>query len=424
VRFHQQRDELLAEVHARPSTPLEPPMLVTRLAALSQLGGAELDRAHMADLCRRFDHAEPGPGMRWCALDTGQWQLRWERHSEFSSWTFLRPLQDGDTDALRDVPADWLENVPGSVLVLTTVQLGRGSPRAAMSGRPADEIGVELLGGAASLTTDLRADAAGMTRFRLDMRVVDPVLAGRLTLAVIEIETYRLMALLAFPVATEAASQLRELEAEAEALAARLAEDLGVEDDRSLLTRLVALSGRMEALSASTGFRFAAAQAYYGIVLGRIHSLRETPLPGMQAMGEFMDRRLGPAMRTCQSVAERERGVIARIARAGQMLNTRIELVTQAINADLLHSMDRRALAQLHLQRTVEGLSVVAISYYAVALLAFPLAGLKQLWPGLSPALVAGALAPLVVAAVWLMLSRVRRRLDQVDAPDQRRGVA
>jgi uncharacterized membrane-anchored protein len=252
-----------------------------------------------------------------------------------------------------------------------------------------------------------------MTRYRLRLRTEDPVLTGRLALTVIEIETYRMMALLAFPVAVSAAGQLQELESEAEALAARLADDLGVEDDRALLTRLVALSGRMEQLSASTTFRFAAGQAYHGIVLGRIQSLRETPLPGMQGMGEFMDRRLGPAMRTCVSVAERERGVIARIARAGQMLNTRIELVTQAINADLLHSMDRRTLAQLHLQRTVEGLSVVAISYYALALLSFPLAALLKMRPEIDEYLAKAALAPIVVLIVWALLARVRRRIDK-----------
>ena len=423
MRFHQQRDQLLGEVHARPSTPLEPPMLVTRLAALSSLGADDLDRMHMADLCRRYGHAEPAPGARWCALDAGPWQLRWERHSEFSSWTFSRPFAGGADDALAGLPGDWLADIPGPVLVLTTVHLVESdADQPAEPGRQAEEIGVELLGGAATLTTDLRADAAGMTHFRLSMRVSDPVLAGRLALTVIEIETYRLMALLAFPVATAAASQLREFEQEAEALAARLAEDLGVEDDRSLLSRLVALSGRMEALSASTNFRFAAGQAYHGIVLGRIQSLRETPLAGMQGIGEFMDRRLGPAMRTCQSIAERERGVIARIARAGQMLNTRIELVTQAINADLLHSMDKRTLAQLRLQRTVEGLSVVAISYYAVALLGFPIAALTKLRPGVYPTLTAGLLAPLVVLIVWLSLARIRRRLDRAETKAEQQG--
>ncbi|HEX8402745.1 MAG TPA: DUF3422 domain-containing protein [Allosphingosinicella sp.] len=414
MRFHDQREQLLAEVHARPSTPLDAPMLVTRLAALSSLGADDLDRAHMADLCRRFGHAGPAEKMRWCALDAGAWQLRWERHSEFSSWTFSRPAAAEASDALQDVPADWLAEMPGPVLVLTTVVLEHADATQPPPAYPeSDEIGVDLLDGAATLTTDLRADDAGMTRYRLRLRTEDPVLTGRLALTVIEIETYRMMALLAFPVAVSAAGQLQELESEAEALAARLADDLSVEDDRALLTRLVALSGRMEQLSASTTFRFAAGQAYHGIVLGRIQSLRETPLPGMQGMGEFMDRRLGPAMRTCVSVAERERGVIARIARAGQMLNTRIELVTQAINADLLHSMDRRTLAQLHLQRTVEGLSVVAISYYALALLSFPLAALLKMRPEIDEYLAKAALAPIVVLIVWALLARVRRRIDK-----------
>lgn len=412
MQFHDQRAALLAEVHARPSTPLEMPALVTRIAALSGQGRDDDDRAHMAALCRQLGRPEPGPGMRWCALDAGKWVLRWERHSEFSSWTFSRRGSD-ETDALSDVPADWLAGVPGPVLVLTTVEIRAADGRVlSVAADRHDEIGTDLLDGAASLTTDLRADGAGMTHFRLDMHQADPVLAGRLALTVIEIETYRLMALLAFPVAGEAARQLRELEAEAEALAGRLADELGVEDDRALLTRLVALSGRMEALGARTNFRFAAGRAYHEIVLDRIASLQESALPGLQTIGGFMERRLAPAMRTCASVAERERAAIARIARAGQMLNTRIELVTQAINADLLHSMDRRALAQLKLQRTVEGLSVAAISYYLLSLLSYVFQALGKTWPGFDPVIAAALAAPLLVAIVWLAISRLRRSID------------
>lgn len=416
MHFHQLRDALLAEVHARPSTPVEPPMLVTRVAALSGQAGAEADRNHMVALCRRFAQAEPAPGMRWCALDAGSWQLRWERHSEFSSWTFQRRPsgRDGPEDALAGVPGDWLAALPGPVLVLTTIELGDGAGEPAAAPGPRHEaIGVRLLGGAATLETDLRPDRSGMTRFRLDMAVVDPVLAGRLVLSVLEIETYRLMALLAFPVAGEAAAELRELEAEAEALAARLADDLGVEDDRALLTRLVALSGRVEALGARTNFRFAAGRAYHSIVLDRIASLQEEPLPGLQTVGGFMERRLAPAMRTCQSVAEREAAALARIGRAGQMLNTRIELVTQAINAELLASMDRRASAQLRLQRTVEGLSVAAISYYLVALLSYGFTAAGEAWPAFDPTLAAALAAPLVVLAVWLTIARIRRSIDR-----------
>jgi len=413
MQLHPLRDRLLAEVHARPSTPIDPPMHVARVAALSGQDGAERDRLHMASLCRAIGAEPPEDRARWCSADGGGWQLRWERHSEFSSWTLLRRPDAPDDAVLAPLPPDWVAEIPGEVMVMTSVDLRHDLPGARPNLARQDAIGSALLGGAATLHTDLRPDAAGRTRFDVRLRTEDPVLIGRLTLSLLEIETYRLMALLAFPVAGEAATQLREIEAEAGSLAGRMSEELGIEDDRALLSRLVTLSGRMEALSASTGFRFAAGNAYYEIVQNRIASLAEAPLPGMQTIGQFMERRLGPAMRTCATVADRESAVIARIARAGQMLNTRIELVTQAINADLLDSMNRRTLAQLRLQRTVEGLSVAAIAYYLLSLLAYPLRAAARRWSGFDETLAAALLAPILVLAVWLSVRRLRKKIDR-----------
>lgn len=412
MNFHPLRDRLLAEVHARPPTPIEAPMLVTRLAALSGLDSAEVDLRHMADLCARLGREAPVAGMRWWAVDAGDWQLRWERHSEFSSWTFLRRPTDKDGSAADLAPHDWLEAIPGQVLVATTLRLRRGHHGHTPTTERQDTIGARLFDGQATLLTDLKADAQGMTRFEVVLHQEDSVLAGRLALSLLEIETYRLMALFAFPVAGEAAALVGEMEAEAEQLAGRIADDQGVDDDRALLTRLVALSGRAEALSASTNFRFGAGQAYHGIVQDRIASLGETPIPGLQTIGAFMERRLAPAMRTCMSVAARERALIDRVARAGQMLDTRIDLITQKINADLLASMDRRASAQLKLQRTVEGLSVAAIAYYVVSLLGYVFKGFEKSWPAFGGTAALAIATPLTVAAIWLASRRLRRELD------------
>ena len=413
MNFYPLRDRLLAEVHARPSTPIEAPMLVTRLAALSGVDGAEADRAHMALLCERLGQAGPTSGMRWWALDGGAWQLRWERHSEFSSWTLLQRPSDEDENApLSVLPADWLDAMPGPLLVFTRVRLRRGHHSQTAPEERQDVIGARLMGGAATLLTDLRPDRHGMTHFDVVLHGDDPVLAGRLALMLLEIETYRMMALLAFPVAGSAAAQVAEMEAEVGTLAARIAEAPGVESDRALLAQLVALSGRTEALSASTTFRFGAGAAYHQIVHDRIDGLSEKPIPGLQTIETFMERRLAPAMRTCVSVAAREAALLDRIARAGQMLNTRIELVTQAINADLLASMDRRALAQLKLQRTVEGLSVAAIAYYVVSLLGYVFHGLGEFVPPFESPVALAVAAPLVIAVIWLASRRLRRGLE------------
>jgi uncharacterized membrane-anchored protein len=419
LNYHPARDQLLAEAHARPYTPLPAPMLVTRLATLTGQQGADIDRAHMVALCRRLGQAEPSPDSRWCALDAGGWQLRWERHTEFSTWTFFRaPVRPGvfAEAAIDAAPKDWVDALPGEVLVAANLEVrAMDSAPSPFAAAGSDAIGARLMRGLATVYTDFRADAQGMTRFLLLDASGDPPLVGRVARSLLEIETYRLMALLAFPLAGEATKSLTGIEAEAATLAGQLAEPADPSEDRRLLDRLANLAGEAEALSARTSFRFGAAAAYHDLVRDRIASLQEEQSEGMQTIGEFMERRLAPAMRTCATVAERERAAIERIARTEQMLNTRVEVAAEATSAALLASMDRRAKQQLRLQRTVEGLSVAAIAYYALGLLLYALKALEHVDPRIDATLAAGVSMPFVIAAVWLSIRRLRARLGRDD---------
>lgn len=413
-RYHPQRDRLLAEAHARPFTPLRAPMLAARVATLSGQDGGDTDRAHMAALCRSLGRAEPGPDSRWCALDAGRWRLRWERHTEFSTWTFFRAPDESESITLQsafdDAPKDWLDALPGEVLVATNLLIiPHDSPQTAALIARHDSIGAIVLDGAARVFTDLRPDPDRMTRYLLVMSKPDDQLAGRLALSLLEIETYRLMALLAFPLAGEATELLGGIEAEAGQLASQLSQAADAETDRALLARLANLAGEAEALSARTSFRFGAATAYHQIVLDRIETLQEERISGLQTLGEFMERRLAPAMRTCDTVARRQHAAIERIARTEQMLNTRVEVATEATNAALLASMDRRADEQLRLQRAVEGFSVFAIAYYALSILNYVFKAIEKSVPGFDAALATSILAPLLLALTWLGLRRFRR---------------
>lgn len=417
IRFHPQRDRLLAEAHARPSTPLKAPALACRIAAMSGEAGAEMDRAHMALLCRRFGQPEPGPGARWSVLDAGGWRLRWERHTEFSTWSFYCPAAQEEASrfaatALSLVPQDWLAALPGEALAAVHVALVTATPdlRALMA---EDWVGVSVAGGAAQVHTDFRPGADGFTRFLIVQPEPDAMLAGRILQQLFEIETYRLVALLAFPLATEAGQKLARLEAEAAIAAQQVAGEGGIDADRTLLTGLARLAGEAEALAARTSFRFGAARAYHGLVLERIAQLREARLEGRPTIAEFMERRLAPAMRTCAAVAERQQAVSDRIARTAQMLNTRVEVAAEVTNAGLLASMDRRAHLQLRLQETVEGLSVVAIAYYGVGLIGFLLKGMEAVWPGFDAAIATAVAAPAVALAVWVAIRRMRERLSK-----------
>lgn len=416
-RYHPQRDALLAEAHARPFTPLVGPALVTRIATLAGQDGEARDREHMTALCRRLGQSEPGPGARWCALDAGMWRLRWERHTELSTWTFFR-TPTGTTPfaetAMDLAPEDWLAQIPGEVLVATRLEVWPAvdeKATAALFG--VEAVGASLADGAAIALTDFRPDAGGMTRFLMLAHAGDAALTGRLVQGLLEIETYRLMALLAFPVAGQASGELTAIERRAAELAHRLSEDSDPEADRQLLDQLSGLAGETEALIGRTGFRFGAAAAYHGIVRERIEMLREHHIEGLLTLGEFMQRRLDPAMRTCDAVAERQRATIDRIARMTQMLNTRVEVAAEATSAALLASMDRRAGTSLKLQQAVEGFSTVAIAYYAIGLLGFPLKAIEHLWHRFDATVAQGIIAPILALGVWIGLTAWRHRLEK-----------
>jgi uncharacterized membrane-anchored protein len=163
---------------------------------------------------------------------------------------------------------------------------------------------------------------------------------------------------------------------------------------------------------ARSAFRFGAQEAYERLVHQRIEVLREERFGGRQTFAEFMMRRFDPAMRTCRSVQGRMEALAERAKRAGDLLSTRVNVDRAAQNAELLRSMDGRAAAQLRLQKTVEGLSIVAISYYALGLvsaLLYPL-GAEV---GMTKEMVSAAVVIPVVLTVWFVLRRIREALDR-----------
>jgi uncharacterized membrane-anchored protein len=391
---------------------------------MSEETAPERDRLHMVALCRRLGVAEPGTGARWSVLDAGSWQLRWEQHTEVSTWTFYRQIAEGyfpsiDESALDLAPIDWLSELPGEVLVAAHITLLRTRPPHLAPASEA-EIAVKVADDAAQVFTDFRPGPDTFTRMQVIQPVAEAALAGRIVQQLFEIETYRLMALLAFPVAGKAAAEISRLEQAAADAALEVSNDSGIEADRELLNRLARLAGEAQALAGSTSFRFSAARAYYGLVQERIQQLHETPEESQLTIGEFMERRLAPAMRTCAAVGERLQRVIEHIAKTSQLINTRVDVAAEVTNANLLASMDRRARLQLRLQQTVEGLSVAAISYYALGLLEYVFRAVSVVNHSFAPQIATGIAAPFIFVLVWFALRRMRIKMLAEDAPPSR----
>lgn len=415
---HPQRLALAGEVHARPFEVLEAPVRASHLALLGPSASAELQ--HLARLLEAHGAEPPGQGAIYCSRDLGGIRLRWERHSEFSTYTFLRfdtPTGPFAENAVDLVPTDWLEQLPGQLLAAVHVAVIRNlsdDMAVAFGGNPL--VGSRVQGGAAEVWTDFRLHADGFGRVLVHDRGLTPGQTGRLTQRLLEIETYRMMALLAFPPARYATLEVARIDRELAGIVTQLADPAVQQNDRELLEHLTRLAAEAEQLDAATGFRLSAARAYNAIVKSRVAELREDRIPGSQMIAEFMERRLDPAMKTCESAGERLQLLARRVSRVGGLLRTRVDIALEEKNRDLLKSMNRRAKLQLRMQQTVEGLSVVAISYYLLGLLGYVVKGLKAAGLHVDSDLAGLIGLPVVAGMVWLGVRRLRRAIgDGVD---------
>jgi uncharacterized membrane-anchored protein len=266
-------------------------------------------------------------------------------------------------------------------------------------------------GGSAVALTDFRVGDDGFVRMLVLDRGMKPNQAGRAVQALLEIDGYRMLALLAFPMARELSPALGRDEREL----AEIARVLVAAEPRTepeLLDRLTRLQAGIERHEADHHYRFGAAEAYHAIVLRRIAQLREERVGALQTFDEFIERRVGPAMSTCVATSERLESLSSRVARASQLLSTRIEMTRERQNQALLESMNQRAEAQLRLQQTVEGLSVAAITYYVAGLLNYVAKGLQDSGLPIDPTVATAVGVPVVAVLVWLAIRRVRRSVS------------
>ena len=265
----------------------------------------------------------------------------------------------------------------------------------------------------AQLWTDLQLDEDGFISFFIPHDVLGSRQLGRIARAIAEAETYRMVAMVSFPVAKSLSLPLREAESELAALSEKISQLQGesgvnTEKDGIFLEELSRLASRIEQWISGYGLRFTASEAYSQLLSKNLIGLNESSIPGVQTLSEFMDRRFQPAMGTCNWTQRRLRELSDRISRTTQTLRTRIEFVNEEQTQKLLASMDQRAQLQLRLQETVEGLSVLVLTYYAVGLLIYMMKGGKEAGLAIHPEIIAAIAAP-IIAITFLVIGRRRR---------------
>lgn len=416
---HPLRASLSEEMHVRRLPRMSAPCRLLQIVTLLGETAVGDARAHIEGLMREASVMVP-LSAKYAVLAFDAITLVWERHTEFATYTLLRP---GAFDDAFDDPFDsgYFEPLlatvraamPGDVIRSTQIDLiANGDPALAdadLQRSFSDEgtIICDVAGGAARIISDFRLNSDGYGRLLVCDRGLQRDEPAQLVMRLQELGNYRNMALLGLPLAQRLTPSVTSLETRLAELTRAVSERTS-EDDR-LLDELTYLSAELARIMAETRYRMSATRAYAQLSIDRLASLKIGAVRGYQTLDDFTERRLMPAVRTCDSFSARLEDLSQRAAWTSELLRTRIDIALARQNRDLLTSMDRRTHLQLRLQQTVEGLSVVAISYYLVALVGYLLGAVPSLRHDIAMAIA----VPTVIAGVALGLWRVRRHITE-----------
>lgn len=414
------RAEILGELHARPFEKISIPRRVFLVALMTSGDDTKHDWECVQQLCLAQGIAPPANNANYHSMTIGKWNFRWERHNEFTTYRWdVEDKNDGDFHC--DDGARLLSELdfhpPGKLIVatqlrLTTIKHSVSEYETIFN--PNSLCVIDTDKGKSRIATDFQVDTMGFTRFIIEDHGMSEFRAGALVQRVLEVETYRTLALLGLPVAKRSMPFVNLAQEKLAELTTEISTAKTIEDNHKLLNKLTDLAAKLEAQAATTSFRFGASTAYYNIVMARLEAMHETSIDGARRFSSFFNRRLQPAIATCKMVEDRQDLLSRKLMRTAELLRTRIQFELEQQNRDLLTSMNKRARLQLRLQRTVEGLSVAAVSYYIVGLIKYLIEGLYKadLTFGISATFLTALSVPFVIFALWLVTRQIHKKFS------------
>ena len=410
-RDHPLRVTLSELMHLR-ALPLErAPVRLRQWVFLVEPGERAAEAAFVALFAPGQD---PTTGRALVADEDGGWL--WERHQEFSTWTWFAHGPLGRDLGFAPPAGEaffWLEGAPGRVFRGVEISVsapGARPPSEATLRRHIDLsrcVSCEVFDGAARVWSDFRLREGGTGRIHVHNNALANDEVSRLVQTLLEVGNYRKLALIGFHPARELLGWLDGAETRLAAVTSGLAAG---EDSQVVLDRLLALSAEVELRAAKSRFRRGATESYHRLTLDRLEALRERRVAGHSTMSEFVARRLLPAMRTRQAADRRLDDLSLRVARCGDLLRTKLGLAQDRQNQETLRGMHASLRLQTKLQGLVEGLSIFAVGYYVLGLLGYLLKPWLHGWPG-GGERVLSILVPLVLVAVAASLHRRKKRL-------------
>ena len=422
MNHHPLKDSLIDELHNRPFPVVAMPAQVSSLVFL-HAGERQLELDKLTYLANRHNVPAPDENADCYYQSFPLFDLRWEFHNEFSTYTVIRHCDTPESlgeNIFSLVDTDWVENLGGQLIAANHIDLRSAAmspPTAELVSDQSDGqrmVGGKIYDGCATIWTSVQTQKDGFIRTLVIDEGMDSAQAGRVIRNLLEIAAYRSMTLLALPTARQLMPEVRQLEQRLVETNNKLNDIVTLEDEQNLMDELISEATQLEKLVADHNFRFSATEAYFNLTESRLDMLREQKMPAIRTLKQFHARRFIPAFNTCMSVVKRKENLSKRISRTSELLHLRLQLSLEAQNQKLLSSMDNRSELQLRLQQTVEGLSVVAMTYYSMKLIELllkpvPLATFMPVSQGMALAI----LTPVVFFGAMMVMVRIRKKLHR-----------
>ncbi|MEQ1770532.1 MAG: DUF3422 domain-containing protein [Devosia sp.] len=408
---HDNRWFIHAETHARPVPSLAGPATIRRVAFMSVDRGRDLAllQLQMAELGKNSSR-ELGSA-RQLEFERNGHDVIWEMHNEFATLTWKSPL--GDTD-------NWPKGI--GLELHTDVELVSATRIDVIDDDAVDPARLAQMAenslchssiyvGQARIATDFVADADRFVSFVVAARSCGAQRRGVIVRRLLEIETYRCFALLGLPVARQVGGRVQGYELSLATVIADIGEGSTPQAHRTSLEALHKLSVEVGRTVEETTFRFSATQAYGQVLSERLARLGEMPIGESTTVQRYLDNRVQPALATCRAMEKRLTDLGTKVQRSIELLDATITVSIQTQNQDVLDTILQTARSQYRLQETVEGLSIIAISYYALGILGYIAEGLHEVLPVDKPLLLT-VLAPVVILVAFFGIRRLRRTID------------
>ncbi|WP_114563138.1 DUF3422 family protein [Ephemeroptericola cinctiostellae] len=424
------QSNLYHETHARPYLTVGTPSVVGHV--LFWKGGTHSKTLwHIAQsLIAQYYPILTGTTAPFFEYECASHRLRFEQHTEFDTLTLTQPLRTihgiDQVNPLDLLDPTQLQACSQDLLVKTLVyvvpdaisSIGIDSgtfehPQLQAIMDP--KYGAYVLEKRAAVFTDFDLDTKGFSRFVIANQSLNDSTVGRVVTRLLEIENYRIMALIPLEAARAVSRSLAGMDAHLAQLLNQLTQTSDEPVQRELLAQLLEIAKNIEHHRNQLSARFNASQAYYDLVQFSYGKLYEENFGTLQRLQTFIERRLGPAIRTCTSVKLRLEDISQRVDRIAELLQTEINLQIQVQNTAMLSGMHQSTRMQLKMQKTVESISIVALTYYALGVLGYLFAGIV---PSEYKTMVMTILVIPVAGLIWHMQRKLIHQLHESDDKD------